>query len=83
MDCIENGIYRTNDSTATIQKISNEFRPLGEKFLKRILIHSFCTKYNEIRLCHLDVQKHISYAESHKILLIFYELFLETAETHF
>ena len=30
------------------------------KFLKRIL-HLYCTKCNEINICHLDVQKPLSY----------------------
>ena len=30
-------------------------------FSKRILTYLYCTKFNEIKLCHSDVQKHVSY----------------------
>ena len=33
----------------------------GGKFLKRILTYLYSTKYNEINVCHLDVQNHTSY----------------------
>ena len=44
------------------------------KFLKHILTYLYSTKYNEIHICHLDVQTHFSYTESHKRFLIYYEL---------
>ena len=33
----------------------------GGNFLKRILTHLYSTKYNEINICHIDVQNHTSY----------------------
>ena len=32
---------------------------MGLKFLKHLL--TYCPKYNEINLCHSDIQKHVSY----------------------
>ena len=37
----------------------------GREFLKRILTHLYCTKYNEINVCHLNIQKAcVKYAET-------------------
>ena len=48
-------------------------------FLKRILTYLYCTIYNEISICHSDVQKHVSYTESPKRFLIYFGLCLEMA----
>ena len=42
------------------QRFSDTLQPMGG-FLKRILTHLYCTKYDEIDICHSDVQKYISY----------------------
>ena len=34
---------------------------LWGKFLKRMLTYLYCTKCNEIDMCHLDVKKPVSY----------------------
>ena len=54
------------------------YRLWGE-FLKHILSNLYSTIYNEVNICHTDVQKHLSYTGSHKRFLIYYELCLETA----
>ena len=36
----------------------------------KILTSLYCTKYNEIHVCHSDVQKYISYTRSQKRFLI-------------
>ena len=51
----------------------------GRKLLKHILTYLHSIKYNEINICHLDVQNHISHAESSKKFVIHYGLYLETA----
>ena len=50
MECIENGIYKANYSSIDTQKFSNVFCPVGEKYSKRILTYSYCTKCNEINI---------------------------------
>ena len=49
-------------------------------FLKFILINLYNTIYIyiQINVSHLDAQKHVSYKESLKMLLIYYLLCLET-----
>ena len=37
-----------------------------EKCLKRILTYLYCSKYNEIDIGHLHIQKHASYKKCHK-----------------
>ena len=37
-----------------------------EKFLKRILSYLHSTQYNEIIICHIDVQSHTSYKTWYK-----------------
>ena len=44
---------------------------LRREILKRILTYLYCTKYNEIKIYHLDVQKHVLYTGSYKKILIF------------
>ena len=56
------------------QKFYATLRSMGEKFLKRILTYSYCTKHNEINL----VKNHVSDVGSHKKFLIYYRLCLET-----
>ena len=50
----------------------------GENFFKAFLKCFHCTKYNEIKRCHSDVQKPVSYTGPHKRFLIHYGLCLET-----
>ena len=61
MDHIENGIHKTNGlSTETLKSFFDTLRPMGEKYLKRISKYLDCTKYNEINLSQLPIQKHVS-----------------------
>ena len=39
---------------------------MEEKCLKRILTYLDCTKYNEINIGHLHIQKHVSYKKLYK-----------------
>ena len=41
----------------------------GEKFLKSILMYLYSTKCNEINVCHLDIQKHVSYEKWFKYII--------------
>ena len=61
MNRIENGIYTTNGlSTETHKRFSDTLQAIGGKCLKRILKYLYWTKYNEIKICHSDIQKDIS-----------------------
>ena len=57
----ENGIHITNGFFTETYNISNTLRPMEGKRLKRILAYLDCTKYNEIDLGHLPIQKPVSY----------------------
>ena len=48
------------------QKLSDTLRPMGEKYLKRIVKYLYCTKYNEINIGHSNIQKHVSYEKCYK-----------------
>ena len=39
---------------------------LQGKILKIILTYLYCSKYNDINICHSDVQKHVPYTGSQK-----------------
>ena len=59
MDHIENDMHEAkNSSTETHKRF-----PMRRKFLNRILIYLYCSKYNN--LCHSAVQKHVSYTGDH------------------
>ena len=58
---------------------SRYFTACWAKNLKRILAYLCCTKYNEINIFHRDVQKQVLFIGSHKRILIYYGLCLETA----
>ena len=80
MDRIEIGTYKTNGlSTETRKSFPDTFQHIWRRFLKCILTYLYCTKCNEINICHLDVQKHVSYTGSHKIFLMYYGLCFGTA----
>ena len=58
MDCIENGIYRTNGWSTEIWKgFSDALLRGGYRFLMRIFTYLYCSKYNEISRFHSNVQK--------------------------
>ena len=40
-------------------KIFQYITAYGGKHLKRVLTYLLCTKYHEINVCHLDIQKHV------------------------
>ena len=42
------------------QTFSDIFRPMEGEFLKRFLTYLCCTKYNELKQCHSNIQKSIS-----------------------
>ena len=55
-------IYRTNgSSTETHKSLPMYYGPWGGGFLKCVLIYLCCTKCNKIKICYLDIQKHVSY----------------------
>ena len=48
----------------SLQRHTEVFRYIaayGEKFLKLFLTYLSCMKYNEINMCHLDIQNNVSY----------------------
>ena len=45
-------------------KVFRYITAYGGKCLKSILTYLDCTKYNEIDMCHFDVQNHTSYKNS-------------------
>ena len=49
----------------------------------RTLTCLYYVKYNEINICHSDVQKYVSYHRSHNKILIYYRLCSETTEKVF
>ena len=51
-----------------LQALTKVFRHciLRRKILRRILTYLYSIKYNEINVCHLDVQNHISYKKWYK-----------------
>ena len=68
MDRIENGMFTINGSSAVAHKsfpmhYGIVIAPQGGKFLKRILTHLYCTKYNEINACDSYVQKQVSHVK--------------------
>ena len=63
MNRIETDMYRTKGlSTGTHKSFQIHFC-LWEEFIKRILTHLSCKKFNEISIDHADIQKHVSYEE--------------------
>ena len=46
---------------------SDTLRTMGENYLQRILTYLFCTKCNELNMCHSNVQKHVSYKKKKMI----------------
>ena len=54
----ENGMSETN-------RWSTETRMEG-KFLKHVLTYLHYIKYNEINICYLDIQKHVSCGKWYK-----------------
>ena len=57
MNCIENGINKTNgSSTQTYKSFPIHYGLWEEDFLKRILMRSCITKCSEINMCHSDIQ---------------------------
>ena len=62
MDRVENGTYSTDcSSTETDKIIPITLRHMGRNVLKRILTYLYYTEYNEIKVCHPDIQKHVLY----------------------
>ena len=63
MNCSEKFMYNANGSSTEKDNffvvVVVALRLMGERFLKRIL--TYCTKYNEINICHSYIQKHVSY----------------------
>ena len=51
------------------QKFFDTLKRLGRKFLKRA--STYCMKCNEINVCHLDIQKYVSYEKSFKYYILF------------
>ena len=49
------------------------------KHLKRILTYLYCTKCNEISICHSDFQKHVSYTRLRERFLLLYGLCFKTS----
>ena len=66
-------MYGAKDSSIEVQKSTPIHYDLwgGGKFLKHIITYLCCTKYNEINLCHSDVQKHVSYKKWFKLYKYF------------
>ena len=58
MDRIKNGVYTTNGLSRETHK---SFSVISFKYLKRFLTYLYCTKHNEINICHSDIQKQVSY----------------------
>ena len=58
MKCRGNRMYRAKGSLTETHNFSDTLRNIGPKFLKRNSI--YCTKCNEINMCHLDSQKYVS-----------------------
>ena len=83
MDRIENGMYGTKSMYTAIHKSFPIQYGLWGKFLKRILTYLYCSKHNEIKICHSDVQKCVSFIGSHERFLIHYALCFETSENVF
>ena len=61
------------------QKFSDTLWPMEKNFLQLILPNLYSTKCIDVKVCHSDVQKHVSYTRSHKRFLIYYGLCLRTA----
>ena len=64
MDYIKNCMQRTTGLVCLQRhtKFSNTFRPIrGGEFLKHILPYSYCTKNNEVPICHSGIKSHVSY----------------------
>ena len=56
MNYRENGMHGAKgSSTEDTQKFSDTLRPTGRKLLK--CISMYCNKCNEIKTCHLNIQK--------------------------
>ena len=67
MNRIENGIYTTNGlSTETHKSFPIHYGLLGGGCLKSILTNLDCTKYYEIDVGHLHIQKHVSYKKKYR-----------------
>ena len=60
---IKNGINATNILYTGSYK---SFPILCGKFLKLIITYLYCTKYNEINICHLYIHENIFYKKWHK-----------------
>ena len=39
--------------------------PMGGKFLKHMLTYLCCSNYNEINMCHSDIEKYVSYKKQY------------------
>ena len=62
MDRIEIGTCRANDSsTKTHKSFPIRYNLWRENIYSVLLTYLYCTKYNEISVCHSDIQKHVSY----------------------
>ena len=59
MNHIENGIYTANGLFTETHKIFPIHYGLWGGCLKNILTYLDCTKYNEIDIGHLYIQKHV------------------------
>ena len=71
--------YRMNGNKNDMYGTKDRFRLIeGGGFLKLNVAYFYCSKYKEINTFHSVVQKHDSYAGSHKRFLIYYGLCLET-----
>ena len=66
MNGIEYRMYGINGSSTEAHKIFRDSTAYGGKFLKRILTYFYCTKNNEIDICHWDIQNHVSYKKLYK-----------------
>ena len=59
-------------------KVFRYIKAYGEKKLK-----TYCTKCNEINICHLDIQKHVSYEKWFKYHIFFVYRFTENFSIHY
>ena len=63
MNRIEHVTHRT---MVPLQRHTNVFRCItvyAREFLKHILTYLYCTKYNEIDVCHSDTQMYVPHKE--------------------
>ena len=69
---MKNGLNIIHFLYKVLAKFSNILRPTGCIFLKRILTNLYHTKCNEISICHLGKQKHVSYEKWFKYYIFLY-----------